>query len=582
MIKKSLILLQKFINSRYFFPVVLLILIIPTFSFLLQPGMYWNMHDDMQMIRQFEMEKCFQDRQIPCRWAPDVGYGYGLPLFNYYPPLPYLIGQTFRFLGLSFVATIRYTAILQIILSSFFMYLLASSLFGPIGGLLSALFYTYAPYHAINIFVRGAMNEAWAATFFPLIFLFSKKLIETQKTKYLILLAISFSLLLLSHNPMVLIFSPLLVIWSLYWIYNQKFKKNISYLLIFRDLIFSAILSLGLSAFFTLPVLFETKLVQVDKMFSGYYSYFNHFASLFQLFISNFWGDGSSIWGPNDGLSFSVGYLHWIIPTIIFFIILIKYFKRHHLSSLEISVLGLVVMAFFTAFMVHERSTFIWKILVPLQKIQFPWRFLNITEFLFSLSVGIFPILLIKHSKLNLQNYFCLLLIIVLMIIINFKHFTPLTFGPLTDQQKFNGLAWTNQISGGINDYLPTTSNSLPQQPAKDYLDEIIPDSSKYIISGQKKGSDWQFFNLNLNKPSTVYLSVLAFPNFQITDNQQSIIYQIEPTLGRISLNLDAGQHQIYLKLINTPLRTFANYISLFSFFVFIYLVLSLKWKKST
>ena len=101
MIKKSLILLQKFINSRYFFPVVLLILIIPTFSFLLQPGMYWNMHDDMQMIRQFEMEKCFQDRQIPCRWAPDVGYGYGLPLFNYYPPLPYLIGQTFRFLELS-------------------------------------------------------------------------------------------------------------------------------------------------------------------------------------------------------------------------------------------------------------------------------------------------------------------------------------------------------------------------------------------------------------------------------------------------------------------------------------------------
>ena len=45
---------------------------------LLMPG-YFPMHDDLQMMRQLEMDKCFRDGQIPCRWVPDMGYGYGFP-----------------------------------------------------------------------------------------------------------------------------------------------------------------------------------------------------------------------------------------------------------------------------------------------------------------------------------------------------------------------------------------------------------------------------------------------------------------------------------------------------------------------
>src|SRR5450830_1316031 len=145
--------LVKLFKNRFFWPILLIILIIPTFNFLLKPGLYWNMHDDMQMVRQLEMEKCFQDGQIPCRWTPDLGYGYGFPLFNFYPPLPYLIGEPVRLLGLSFVSTVKLTALLQIILSAGFMYFLGLELVGPFGALLGALFYTYAPYHAVNVYV---------------------------------------------------------------------------------------------------------------------------------------------------------------------------------------------------------------------------------------------------------------------------------------------------------------------------------------------------------------------------------------------------------------------------------------------
>src|SRR5258708_5359335 len=55
------------------------------------PG-YFSHHDDLQVMRIFEMRRCFTDLQIPCRWVPDMGYGNGFPLFNYYSVFPYYIG----------------------------------------------------------------------------------------------------------------------------------------------------------------------------------------------------------------------------------------------------------------------------------------------------------------------------------------------------------------------------------------------------------------------------------------------------------------------------------------------------------
>ena len=159
---------------------VLLLLLIPSVLALLKPG-YYNMHDDMQMVRQLELEKCIQDGQIPCRWSPDLGYEYGYPLFNFYPPLPYIVGQIYRFLGFSFMWSVKLTAVTQFITSGIAMYLFVSYLSTPLISFLASLFYTYAPYHAVNVYIRGAMNEAWASVFFPLIFVHGLIHIVTEK-----------------------------------------------------------------------------------------------------------------------------------------------------------------------------------------------------------------------------------------------------------------------------------------------------------------------------------------------------------------------------------------------------------------
>ena len=564
---------------RRLFLIFSILLAIPAFFFLLKPGMYWNMHDDMQMVRQLEMEKCLKDGQIPCRWTPDLGYGYGYPLFNFYPPMPYFVGQIYRTFGLSYIATVRWTAITQIILSALFMYLLAENIFGPVGGLLSSVFYTYAPYHLVNIYIRGAMNEAWASVFFPLILYFIKKLIDTGKNSYIFLLGLAFSCLMLSHNPMVLIFSPIALVWGLFWLY-QKFKLDLrsAWPTVFKSIL-SAILAFSLAAFFTLPVLLETKYVQVDSMFTGYYTFSIHYASLKQLFVSNFWGDGPSVWGPNDGMSFSVGYAHWILTLVIIIWSGLLLFKKNKNKQQYILAILIGSMAFFSAFMLHERSTFIWLLLKPVQKLQFPWRFLNTTSLLMSLTVGFLPIIL--KSKFSKKiTYLISTLAVIIVIIINFNYIHPIHFGPITDAQKFSGKAWTNQVTGGIYDYLPKTAKKAATGPAPEFIDSVSPEKTVFKISGVKKGTDWIFGNINLSQEADVIIAELSFPNFKIINNGVEISYKIDPTLGRIVVHLPAGNNQIYLKLQNTPIRIIANLISLSAWFIVSSYFLTSLWKK--
>lgn len=592
--------IQQLLNKKSIFFILLLILTLPSVFALLKPG-YYNMHDDMQMVRQLQLEKCIKDGQIPCRWSPDLGYAYGYPLFNFYPPLPYIIGQIFRNLGISFMWSVKLTAIFHFLLSAFFAFLLSSYLFGNIAGLISSLFYTYAPYHALNVYVRGAMNEAWAYTFFPAIFYTSKKLIDvkkSQKIKYTLLLSFSILGLILSHNPMLLVFAPFTILWVVLCLFqkHKNLKKIFKQKTTVLKLFYSNLLALSLAAFYTLPVLFETKLVQIASMFKGYYSYIVHFTSLRQLFISSFWGDGASVWGQEDQMSFMIGYLHWILPTLILFVSIIAYSSKIQTKlkaskDLFIFFLFFFFSALFTAFMTHERSIFIWKIFAPIQKIQFPWRFLNLSVFFFSISIGFaFQTLnhIFKSYQKPVKNIFALpltipsnfrnvilslfqnpiipttIITISLLLFLNLKYFYPIKSGPLTDDQKFSGLAWQNQMTSGIYDYLPNTAYTAAKSQAKFVIDEIEPKTTSTIY-GQKKGTDWLFFNADLKEKTTITLAQMYFPNFKAYDYDVEIPVEIEPELGRMVLKLNPGQHQIYIKLKNTPIRTISNIISLIS-----------------
>jgi len=549
------------------------------------------MHDDLQMMRQLEMEKCFADRQIPCRWVQDMGYGFGFPLFNFYPPLPYLIGQGIRFLGFSFVDTVKITFALSFIVSGVSMYLLAKEFFPEnfnfkgrkisLGALVSAIFYIWAPYHAVDVYVRGAMNEAWALSFFPLIFWSVYRLVMCNKRetrRWIILLALAYSALLTSHNLMVLIFTPVLAGWVLIHLWRKSRWSRLP------KIIISGIWALGLAAFFTLPALAENKFTQVRGQLEGYYDYTAHFVSLRQLLISRFWGYGPSVWiDAEDGMSFQIGHIHWILSLIIggwliFLIIqsrkkLIKSFRE---SNFLLPSFYLFVVGWFSAFMTHLRAIGIYKAIPILSLIQFPWRFLTMVIFAFSFISGV-TVIIFENKKVRSWT---IGLLVAGLVIFNWNYFLPRDgkMGALTDEEKFSGAAWDLQQTAGIYDYLTIYAEMAPNAP-RDKIAEIIQGEGE--IYNSQDGTSWAEFDIGVRSDiAQVRIGIFKFPGWKVFIDGKEVENFVagDEKWGRMYVEVPKGEHKIRAEFTNTPVRAASNFISLSSWLgLFTFLVLKRK-----
>ncbi len=550
---------QKIFSSKHLFPIILLFMLtIPAVKDSIAIG-YFPMHDDLQAMRQLVIDKCFKDGQIPCRWSVDLGYGYGYPLFNFYPPLPYYFGQLIHTLGFSFLDTVKVLAILNFFVSGIAMYILAQVFWGRWGALLSGLLYVYAPYHAVDVYVRAAMNEAWALALFPVIFWAIYKLITNPKWIYVALLALFTAFLMLSHNPMLMIFAPGALGWTIYWLIQTKNFKSIF------KLSLAAIWALGLAAFFTLPVIFEQQYAHVETLVIGYFNYLAHFADLNQLFISTNWGFGDSRFGPVDDISFQIGHLHWMLSVLSLFVVFVLFKKDKKISLL---VLLMLVMTTFYTFMTHQRSSFIWSAINSLQYLQFPWRFLTLSIFGTSFLGG--SIILLFKNLPTLKKFRKILLVILLLstVLLYKDYFKWKDHWPwVNDEYKFSGELWRLQITSGIFDYLPKWAPLPPAIPPRG-------DANFYDGKGQVekifKNSIKQEYKVTVEKSGIFQLETFYFPGWRyFVDGREVIIDPKEDKeLGRPRIKLNPGEHIVTAKFTNTSIRTAGNSLSLVAWFL--------------
>src|SRR3989344_6475331 len=68
---------------------------------------FFPMHDDEQIARLYQLHLTLSSGQFPPRWIPDLGFGFGYPFYNFYPPLVYYLGEIFYILGLSLLASTK-------------------------------------------------------------------------------------------------------------------------------------------------------------------------------------------------------------------------------------------------------------------------------------------------------------------------------------------------------------------------------------------------------------------------------------------------------------------------------------------
>lgn len=419
--------------------ILILVLAVPTFWRMLAPGIFSM--QDFHFFRQLEFDRCVKILQLPCRWAPDAGLGYGEPLFNFYGQLPYAIGEIYHLLGGSIISSVKFLFILSLAGSAVSMFFLARRIWkNNFSALISSVVYLYAPYRAVDVWVRGALPETLSFILFPLILL-------SVEEKSLVWFSFLLSALILTHNLSFVMFLPVLLVWIIY----RRFWKGI----------FGFVVALFISAFYVLPVIFESKFVSLSSVITGYFDFRAHFVTLYQIFISRFWGYGASTWGPGDGLSLSVGHVQWILPLIILIFVLIKRkFSANEVPMWNKDFFILIVLGFFCLFLTHNKSTFIWTHVPAMSYIQFPWRFLGVATFCLAASTGAI-IQFFEKQKIIVS-----MVIIVAAVALNFSFFHEDIWYKVNDSFYTTGEEWNLQRDAAINDYWPLFGHKVPSVPS--------------------------------------------------------------------------------------------------------------------
>lgn len=514
---------------------------------LFRPG-YFSMQDDMHIFRLQQLDQCVHDGQIPCRYISIGGLGYGYPLFNFYSPLPYVIGEGFHLASFSFIDSTKLVFILTSFVRPIGIFLLSSIFFGTSGGLISAILFSLAPYQALNSYVRGAIAENLALSLIPFVFYFS------IKKKYL---AFSFSILLLSlaHNLTLLYAIPLLFLTQIFF-YRSSFFSFLKYLL----------LGFAMSAFFLIPAYFEKQFTTVQTMAQGYFNYIIHFATFNQIFLNhNDWGYGASLWGPVDDMSFQLGYLQWLIPLLLIIFLLFRFKSKikHKYLIMCLFLVGLISL-----FLTHNKSTFIWQHLPLLPFYQFPWRFLAPAVFTFALISGF----LLQIKIFKKYSHLTILSILFFELLLNFSFFKEdIWLANLTDQQKLSSTNLIAQSGAGLKDYWPAFSTKFPDKFVSN--PEVISGTAQ--INNFSKNSNSASGKITVSSDNAfINLPIVYFPIFSLKVDGQPSPYLIDHDLGLITLNLPQGIHTFYLHFENTPLRFIANTISAVSLIIFILLTI--------
>lgn len=516
----------KSFTHKYWLLLLSVLIILPSILPLFNSD-FFRMHDWLHVARLIELDTALKAGLLPPRWAPDFGWGYGMPLFHFYPPLPYYLAELLYLIKIPAVWAIKTVFALNFLAGFYFAYLWAKEHWGKLGGLISATAFVYLPYRAVQFYVRGSLAELTAMTFIPLFFYSASKLTKTTKSdqtsKYITLTALSITGIFLSHN-VVALFALLFI--PLYFLFNLKSIKKF---------IFSSLLAFGLSAFFILPAFFEKDLTIVDKLSGGFSHYGFHFIYLRQLFSRAF-AYGGSVLGPKDDISFQLGWPHvvLILPAIW------AWFKtRSKQLTYIFFVLGLSI------FLMTFHSGFIWQKITLLHMAQFPWRLLAFSaSFIALLSGSITKVFKIKKNKINQhQDKLFTAAIILLIIGLNFNYFKPKEFNPNDDYYYTQRAKIKDNLGGTLSDYLPKTYIE-PDQPASQVFD-------LQALS----------FTVQSEEPEVYAINQFYFPGWQAKVNDQFV--EVKPNeKGLVSFNLEPGENQINLKLDKTKLQRISDYLS--------------------
>ncbi len=531
--------------------------------FLTRPGLPHQTDAELHVYRAAELGHTLRAGAFYPRWAPDLYYGYGYPIFNYYAPLTYYLANAFDLLpGVDIVGGVKAVFVLGLLAASVGTYLLGRELFGSVAGVLAAALFTFAPYVVfIDPHARGDLAEHFAICLLPLSFYtFHRLMSGVGRRGALLGSVLTLAAIVFSHNLLGLAASALLLG---YWLWQVVFgggRRRAGW----GGLVF--ILAAVLIAFFWLPFLLERSAIKLDVIDreGGHFDFRNHFLSLTELLAPSRILD---LGATAPRFRYNLGLVQWLLALSAPLAFLSLAFRKASRSACS-TLIYFFLAAFELILLMLPASTIIWEYVPGMRYFQFPWRFLAPANLMLAMCAAGGVSGLPAGRWRDWITAAALLAVLSLSLPVLYPPMWPPDFGGVAPQDI---IAWEEEYHAlgttSTGDFLPVKAALAPIPPMPSLVGSytrpgpvdrvnraVLPQGATVEIVEQRALYDR--LSVHTPKEFVLRLYIFYFPGWRVYVNGEEAEIDIAGPEGFITVVMPEGEHDVVVRFEDTPPRT--------------------------
>jgi hypothetical protein len=516
-----------------FLVLVLVPLVVPLYR------QYWmrNHEGYSYAIRVTEVLRCWHDGFLSAHWFPDLFFGQGYPFLCFYAPLSIVTAAAIAWVGVSVLLALKLTVTLAVLVGAIGAYRLALRGLSPISAFVTAVLYSYAPYHVSDFYTRGDIAECLAMGFMPWCVDAILALGEERSPRRVAAVGIFGAAAILSHNLLGLFTGGAMAIAALVVVASSGERVR-------TGVVAAAggVLALGLSSFFWMPALAEQPWVKTYRMLEDEYAVTSNFQPLESLL-----GLGTRP-ASEVGMPVSLG-LGWAAaPLILVAVFGARRFSRDSRPLLAASSILLVGAAFLT----NRASSAIYERLPLLQYTQFPWRFHSFVSLGAAVVAG--GGFELVSSRLRSSRRAAAAAVVsvaayaaVLGGVAPFESLPP--YPELLSVERMRTVFTTTT---GRNEYMPrwVTKGGL----AKGYVDGAKVTGNATVHDVFRRTGRYDL-HVDASAPSVISLQDVYYPGWKVALNGRDVPVRPGEVDGHVQFDVPAGSWTVRARLGLTRLR---------------------------
>ncbi len=512
------------------------------------------------------------------RWATDLCYGYGCPVFNFYPPLVYYLGALFHTLGLSFAHSLLAIYLLAFGLAVSGAYALTHERWGAAGGLIAAGAYSLAPYLYYDALARGALPETWGLGLLPWGLWAYARLARQPNARTFLAATLMYTSLILSHLLSALLAAPIFMGLAFISGLDRQIpaaesKPRTS---AFCLLPASICLALALAAYFLLPALLETSAVQFDRLTTpGDLDFHNHFLTVSALFALPRAYDPRLVF---VGVPPSLSLTALALAAFALAYHLYRALRRQTLnfgfasSGSRLWDWGVGMGFLLLCLLTLPLTIRLWEALPLANLVQFPWRLVGPASLLLALlAASAAPAFeYLKFGDWDLAPGVLLSAFFFVSLTWTFSPAFSIPAAPTVGDLATYEFATGQLGMTSAGEFLPTGVRQLPPPDslAAPYAARVVIDRlgalpEDVALIAQSATLTSAAATVEAQAPAHLTFNFFYFPGWRATVDGQPAPLHVSDPHGLIIVAIPSGQHTVSIAFGPTPLRAIASAISL-------------------